>query len=78
MGEMLLSAVIYFVLSIYHLAVGDDGVVPAGPHGGAHVSLASKLGALALLDHTGASTLSAQGAQVTMSLSREGAELSTC
>ena len=78
MGGMLLSAVIYFVLSIYHLAVGDDGVVPAGPHGGAHVSLASKLGALALLDHTGASTLSAQGAQVTMSLSREGAELSTC
>ena len=56
----LLSIILLYI--IYHLAVGDDGVVPAGPHGGAHVALASKLGALALLDHTGASTLSAQGA----------------
>lgn len=61
MDGMLLSADSYLLSIIYHLAVGDDGVVPAGPHGGAHVALASKLRALALLDHTGASTLSARG-----------------
>ena len=77
MDGMLLSADSYLLSIIYHLAVGDDGVVPAGPHGGAHVALTSKLRALALLDHTGASTLSARG-HVTQSLSREGSELSTC